>query len=115
MMPNQYFRGAGKSPRLLAELSGATYYVTGKPCKRGHLVPRLTANGNCTECNRAACREHYRRARMQPSKPSAGLSRESPQSNRDSPWSPMISTRRDDLQMLGKLTARNRLATNHRS
>lgn len=26
------------------------YYLTGRPCKRGHIVKRLTISGACTEC-----------------------------------------------------------------
>lgn len=36
--------------RAQALSQGLTHYFTGKPCKRGHLSSRLTANHNCYEC-----------------------------------------------------------------
>lgn len=33
-----------------AKRAGRKNYFTGKPCKRGHIARRLTANGACTEC-----------------------------------------------------------------
>lgn len=32
--------------------AGETQYFTGKPCKRGHIAPRNTANSTCMECDR---------------------------------------------------------------
>ena len=31
---------------------GLAEYFTGKPCSRGHIAPRQTANGTCVECRR---------------------------------------------------------------
>ncbi len=30
---------------------GLSRYLTGKPCKRGHIAERRTRQGDCTECN----------------------------------------------------------------
>ena len=38
------------SQRSKAKESGAFKYLTGKPCKRGHVAERWTASGACTEC-----------------------------------------------------------------
>lgn len=35
-----------------AAAKGETQYFTGKPCKRGHIAPRSTANSTCLECSR---------------------------------------------------------------
>ncbi len=40
------------SPRQRAQENGDTRYSTGKPCPRGHLAQRLTANGACVDCAR---------------------------------------------------------------
>lgn len=40
------------TPRQHAVLNGLKQYVTGKPCRAGHLAPRLTVNNCCMECNR---------------------------------------------------------------
>ncbi len=36
--------------RADALATGRTQYFTGKPCKHGHLSPRMTANRTCIEC-----------------------------------------------------------------
>lgn len=36
--------------RKTAKQAGETKYFTGKPCKHGHVAPRVTANGNCCVC-----------------------------------------------------------------
>lgn len=33
-----------------ARASGSKQYFTGKPCKSGHIAPRLTANSTCLRC-----------------------------------------------------------------
>lgn len=38
------------SHRKTAQQAGQTKYFTGKPCKRGHVTERVTANGNCCAC-----------------------------------------------------------------
>lgn len=40
--------------RAAARAAGATTYETGIPCKQGHLAPRATRTGSCTECTRLA-------------------------------------------------------------
>lgn len=41
--------------RAAARAAGLTNFYTGRPCKRGHLSPRLVSNGVCLECGR----HHY--------------------------------------------------------
>ena len=36
--------------REAAKAAGERFYVTGKPCKNGHMVKRYTANGLCSAC-----------------------------------------------------------------
>ena len=40
--------------RTQALAAGLKTYVTGTPCKQGHLAPRATRTGTCTECTKAA-------------------------------------------------------------
>lgn len=40
------------TPRSSAKATGAFRYFTGKPCKRGHVVERMTGDGACLECHR---------------------------------------------------------------
>ena len=46
--------------RAEAKALGAPQYFTGKPCKQGHLVPKFTSSGSCTECLAARRREYMR-------------------------------------------------------
>lgn len=39
-----------RNERFEAIQTGALHYFTGKPCKKGHVAPRRTVNGNCTVC-----------------------------------------------------------------
>jgi hypothetical protein len=51
------------NPRSLAKAAGETTYATGKPCSRGHLARRCTANGVCLACvkeDRARRRKAHR-------------------------------------------------------
>jgi hypothetical protein len=41
---------------------GLAKYMTGKPCKHGHVGERRTDTGNCVECQRLA--EQRRKARL---------------------------------------------------
>ena len=34
-------------------------YFTGRPCLRGHIVPRFASSGACTECHREDATEAY--------------------------------------------------------
>lgn len=36
----------------LARVEGRKTYLTGLPCKRGHLAPRATSNNTCLECKK---------------------------------------------------------------
>lgn len=38
--------------REIARQTGARTYVTGRPCKHGHLSPRNTVDASCVECRR---------------------------------------------------------------
>lgn len=40
--------------RKQAKAAGLTSYFTGKPCTRGHLDLRNTANGKCYACDNKA-------------------------------------------------------------
>lgn len=46
--------------RAEAKAAGAAQYFTGKPCKQGHLVPKFTCSGSCTECLASRRREYMR-------------------------------------------------------
>jgi hypothetical protein len=55
-----------RGPRFVAKQQGARTYVTGTPCKRGHVTERETYSGQCLACRReseveriAAHREAY--------------------------------------------------------
>ena len=37
------------------------HFFTGKPCKRGHIAPRMASDGNCTECKRVQDRADQKR------------------------------------------------------
>lgn len=39
--------------RKEAMKKGEPFFFTGKPCKRGHVCPRRTKNGDCLLCHRA--------------------------------------------------------------
>ena len=41
-----------------------TKYMTGRPCKHGHLAERRTDTGNCIECRRLAGQTPERKAYM---------------------------------------------------
>jgi 5-methylcytosine-specific restriction endonuclease McrA len=43
------------SPRQTARENGEKQYVTGKPCIRGHVSPRLVSTGTCLECAKSFC------------------------------------------------------------
>jgi hypothetical protein len=40
---------------------GLTKYLTGKPCKQGHVAERRTDSCNCIECERTPARKEYMR------------------------------------------------------
>lgn len=46
--------------RSEAKALGAPQYFTGKPCKQGHLAPKFTCSGSCTECLSGRRREYMR-------------------------------------------------------
>jgi hypothetical protein len=45
--------------RYEAMQQGLKHYTSNKPCKRGHVVLRITAEGTCTECKRIKETERY--------------------------------------------------------
>lgn len=51
-------------PREIAKRAGEPTYITGKPCKRGHMSPRRTSNHMCIQCGTEVYyikdRERYR-------------------------------------------------------
>lgn len=48
-----------RGPRYEAMQAGLPTYLTGAPCKRGHIAERMTANGICVECRREGDRRRY--------------------------------------------------------
>lgn len=46
--------------RSEAKAAGAPQYFTGKPCSKGHLAPKFTCSGSCTECLATRRREYMR-------------------------------------------------------
>lgn len=46
------------STRAEAKAAGSLWYYTGKPCKRGHVSDRQTANGMCRICGVAKCNKY---------------------------------------------------------
>src|SRR5689334_2989209 len=48
-----------------ARRAGERFYLTGKPCKRGHVAPRYAEQGTCLVCHRTAyCRANAARRRQ---------------------------------------------------
>lgn len=68
--------------RKAALAAGQLHYVTGLPCKNGHLAPRQTTNGKCTACekswaqaNREYCRAQVKKSEQKnPEKKNARIS-----------------------------------------
>ena len=46
--------------RSEAKAAGVPQYFTGKPCRQGHLAPKFTCSGSCTECLAVRRREYMR-------------------------------------------------------
>lgn len=62
--------------RKEAKSLGETQYFTGKPCKHGHLVPKFTSSGSCTECLKYRRREGMRKwAKENPEKKKANAAK----------------------------------------
>lgn len=51
--------------RKQAILEGKVTYFTGKPCKHGHVAPKRTINGHCTECETIKNNKQERKEYMQ--------------------------------------------------
>jgi hypothetical protein len=45
---------------------GAEFYFTGKPCKHGHVAPRITKRGQCVECRKAESAASNERRKARP-------------------------------------------------
>lgn len=43
---------------MKARKAGLQTYLSGKPCRHGHSVPRLVCNGKCTECKFPSSKKH---------------------------------------------------------
>ena len=50
---------SARGPRYEAQQKGEKHYMVATPCKRGHVAPRVTATGTCTECRRILEKERY--------------------------------------------------------
>jgi hypothetical protein len=48
-----------RGPRYEAMQAGLLTYLTGVPCKSGHIAERMTASGSCVECRREGDRRRY--------------------------------------------------------
>lgn len=51
------------TPRQQAKAEGLKYYSSDVPCKRGHMVMRLTSTGDCIECKRLHNEQRYQQHR----------------------------------------------------
>jgi hypothetical protein len=47
--------------RAAAKAAGETTYFTGRPCKFGHVVGRVTSSGTCVECAKTNQRRSYKK------------------------------------------------------
>lgn len=47
--------------RAAAKAAGETTYFTGRPCKLGHIVNRVTSSGSCVECARSSERRSHKK------------------------------------------------------
>ena len=50
---------SARGPRFAAQQAGEARYLGDKPCRRGHLGPRITATGTCVECRQLKEHERY--------------------------------------------------------
>jgi hypothetical protein len=50
-----------RGPRYEAKVAGHLRYISGRPCKHGHVAERMTDTGSCVECRRVRDRERYAR------------------------------------------------------
>ena len=46
--------------RAEAKAQGLKRYFTGKPCKRGHVIERVTSKGECPECKKIGWQAYYK-------------------------------------------------------
>ena len=54
---------ASRESKKLAKLQGLTRYITGFPCRNGHVAERMSSDGSCVECNKAKRKKPSERAR----------------------------------------------------
>ena len=52
---------AARAIRAAAQAEGLLQYFTGRPCRNGHVTPRLVSCHKCMECNRLRAHEHRER------------------------------------------------------
>ena len=50
---------SARGPRYQAKQEGRLTYLTGLPCKNGHVAERMTDSGSCIECRREGDRRRY--------------------------------------------------------
>jgi 5-methylcytosine-specific restriction endonuclease McrA len=50
---------AEEGPKSEAKAKGEEFYFTGTPCVNGHIAPRFTSNGGCSECLKKWCGEYH--------------------------------------------------------
>ena len=50
LVEERFVDGVEIITRETARANGVSHYFTGKPCKYGHVAPRLVCNAACTEC-----------------------------------------------------------------
>jgi hypothetical protein len=67
-----------------ARQTGSEFYFTGKPCKHGHLAPRITKRGQCVECRKVEWQvENERRKTLPKSEAAKAAGRRYYENNRE--------------------------------
>lgn len=69
--------------RQEAQAIGATQYFTGKPCPKGHVAPRFTANFGCSECLRLGSKSYYHENRDKALEVNREYIKANPEANRE--------------------------------
>ena len=70
--------------RIEARDAYSEFYFTGKPCKHGHIAPRITKRGQCVECRKAEWQaENERRKTLPKSEASKASGRRYYEKNRE--------------------------------
>jgi hypothetical protein len=50
---------SARGPRYAAQVKGEAFYISDKPCKRGHSGVRITSTGTCVKCRQIKEQERY--------------------------------------------------------